>query len=88
MNEYSVEPFRNRLADLDTQIIRSAPASRSDLRRLATYCSRLVDEMSKELVNCKRLHKLTPKFQELKKKFDDAVDHLDQMIFFATLIEE
>lgn len=88
MDDYSTTQYRARLWELESQILRSQPSSRPDLKRLHAYCDRLVNEMSIELVNCRRLHKFTPKFQELEQKFNDSVDHLDQMIFFATLIED
>lgn len=88
MNDYSTTQYRLRLTEAERQILRSQDSSRPDLKRLLAYCSRLVDEMSTELVTCRRLHKYTPKFQDLEKKFNDSADHLDQMIFFATLIED
>ena len=47
---------------------------------------RKMTELDQELVECRRLHKETIRFQELKKQAQELIDNLEQHITFASLL--
>ena len=57
-----------------------------DLRKMLAGIDRIVTEMSKESVECRRVRKDTSKFTELKQKAAEMLDVLDQHITFAALL--
>ena len=57
-----------------------------DLRRMLSNIDKVVTEISKESVECRRNKRDTPKYTELIAKANALLDTLDQHITFAALI--
>lgn len=57
-----------------------------DLRKMLAGIDKIVTEMSRESVECRRMKKETSKFVELKQEANERLDVLDQHITFAALI--
>ena len=60
--------------------------NRRDLALMIEYVDHLVDELSKEEINCRRLQKQTRKHQELTEKINTRLEEIDQLITFAALL--
>lgn len=60
--------------------------SRRDLLKMLAHIDSIMNEISKEAVQCRRLHKNTPKFEELQQKVHNLLDNLEQHITFACLL--
>lgn len=56
-----------------------------DLLIMYNACEDTRTELSKESIECRRLHKPTPKFIELYKHFEKQLENLEMMITFAAL---
>jgi len=82
-----MDSILERIEHAEKQIstIKSKVAYR-DLRKMLASIDRVVTEMSKESVECRRTKKETPKFTELKAQANMLLDNLDQHITFAALI--
>jgi hypothetical protein len=72
-------------AEKQISTVKSKVAYR-DLRKMLASIDRVVTEMSKESVECRRTKKETPKFAELKAQANMLLDNLEQHITFAALI--
>ena len=72
-------------AEKQISTIKSKVAYR-DLRKMLANVDRVVTEISKESVECRRTKKETLKFTELKNQANTLLDNLDQHITFAALI--
>lgn len=57
-----------------------------DLRKMLAGIDKIVTELSRESVECRRIKKETSKFVELKREANERLDVLDQHITFAALI--
>ena len=60
--------------------------ARSQLMKMYWNCKKVLDEISKESVECRRLQRITPKYTELEQKFDQYVNELEQWATFAKLL--
>jgi hypothetical protein len=82
-----MDEILERVNHSESQIsaIKSKVAYR-DLRKMLAGIDKIVTEMSKESVECRRIKKDTPKFTELKAQANEMLDVLDQHITFAALI--
>ena len=82
-----MDEILNRVNRAESQIstIKNKLAYR-DLRKMLSNIDRVITEMSKESVECRRIKKDTNKFTELKQKANDLLDVLEQHITFAALI--
>ena len=72
-------------AEKQISTIKSKVAYR-DLRKMLASIDKVVTEISKESVECRRTKKETPKFAELTAQANMLLDNLDQHITFAALI--
>ena len=76
---------RVNASEAQISLIKNKVAYR-DLRKMLANVDRVVTELSKESVECRRMKKETNKFAELKAKAHALLDNLDQHITFAALI--
>ena len=60
--------------------------AKRDLIKMVRGIDRKMTELDQELVECRRKHKETPRFQELKQQAVELVDNLEKYITFAALI--
>jgi hypothetical protein len=60
--------------------------ARSALFKIYKNCSDLYTQMDKEMVNCRRLGRVTLKYTELEAKYADAINVFDQWTVMATLM--
>jgi hypothetical protein len=75
-----------RMSDADRQIKNMAGhGGTHDLATMYRACEDLRSELSKESIECRRLHKPTPTFLELYEKFVKQLENLEMMITYAAL---
>jgi hypothetical protein len=86
MDELYNELF-DRLDQAITQInaVKSRIARR-DLIKMTRAVDNKITEVDRELVECRRLHKETPHYRELKQQALDLINNLEQHITFAALL--
>jgi hypothetical protein len=82
----NLEEMQTRLEIVWTSIINSEPETRLDLKRMYKAVEKVNIELSKEAINCRRIGKITPKYNELLTKFDEILRHLEQYVTFSILI--
>jgi len=61
--------------------------TKMDLLKMARSCSNLRDDISRELVECRRLHRLTVKYHELLERYQTSVNSLQEYTTFALLLD-
>ena len=57
-----------------------------DLRKMLDNVDKVITEISKESVECRRTKRDTLKYMELKEKAGSLLDNLEQHVTFASLI--
>ena len=57
-----------------------------DLRKMLDNVDKVITEISKESVECRRMKKDTLKYIELKEKANSLLNNLEQHVTFAALI--
>ena len=57
-----------------------------DLRRMIAPIDSVIRQMSQEDVECRRLKKITPKYQELEQQANELLANLERLTTFAALI--
>jgi len=57
-----------------------------DLRKMLDNVDKIITEISKESVECRRTKRITPKYMELKEKANYLLNNLEQHVTFAALI--
>jgi hypothetical protein len=60
--------------------------ARHDLAKMVRAIEGKMTAVDQEKVECRRLHKATPKYQELRQQVYELVDNLEKHIVFAALI--
>ena len=60
--------------------------ARRDLIKMVRAIDSKMTAVDQEKVECRRLHKETPRYQELKQQAHELVDNLEKHITFAALI--
>ena len=60
--------------------------ARRDLLKMVKTVDVAIVAADMESVECRRLHKETPRYRELVKKVDDLLTNLEQHITFASLL--
>jgi hypothetical protein len=60
--------------------------ARKDLLKMVKGVDQAIVSADMESVECRRLHKETPKYRELVKKVADLLTNLEQHITFANLL--
>lgn len=56
-----------------------------DLLKMYGVCENLRSELSKESIECRRLHKPTPRFIELYESFEKQLENLEMNITYVAL---
>ena len=72
-------------AHAQIQVIKD-PAARRDLKRMYNTVESILDDISSESVECRRLHRETQKYRNLVVQAKSYLDNLEQNITFASLI--
>jgi hypothetical protein len=82
-----MDEILNRVNVVEKQIsaVKNKVAYR-DLRKMLDGVDRVVTEISKESVECRRMKRDTLKYNELKEKANSLLDNLEQHVTFANLI--
>jgi len=82
-----MDEILQRINTVEAQIatVKSKVAYR-DLRKMLAGVDRVVTEISKESVECRRTKKTTPKYRELEQQAQDLLTNLEQIVTFAALI--
>jgi hypothetical protein len=60
--------------------------AKRDLIKMVRGVDSKMTEVDRELVECRRLHKETPRYRELRQQAHALVDNLEKHIVFAALI--
>ncbi len=60
--------------------------ARRDLVKMVRGVDSKMTAVDRELVECRRLHKETPRYRELRQQAHELVDNLEKHITFAALI--
>jgi len=61
--------------------------TKMDLLKMARSCSNLRDDISRELVECRRLRRPTAKYQGLIERYQTSVHSLQEYTTFALLLD-
>ena len=82
-----MDDILNRINLVEKQIstVKNKVAYR-DLRKMLDNVDKVITEISKESVECRRTKRDTPKYMELKEKANDLLTNLEQHVNFAALI--
>lgn len=78
--------LKHRLDAIFFQIVNLPPNMREDMRRMWRPSRALWDELDREMVECRRLHKQTVRYQEVEQDLQNRVELMEQHITFATLL--
>lgn len=88
MIDQSIQQEIDRFAELERKIRTINDYSNlKDLLRLARSCENIINDISRERVNCRRLRRETNRLSELYTHLCEANTTLDQYITFATLLD-
>ena len=60
--------------------------ARRDLIKMLKPIDFVLNQMSKESVECRRLHRPTARYQQLEQQAQDLVQHLEKYLVFACLL--
>ena len=60
--------------------------AKRDLIKMVRTIDAKMTEIDKELVECRRAHKETPRYRELREQAVELIDNLEKHITFAALI--
>jgi len=60
--------------------------AKRDLIKMVRTIDAKMTEVDQELVECRRKHKETPRYRELRQQADALIDNLEKHITFAALI--
>ena len=82
-----MDDILNRINLVEKQIsaVKNKVAYR-DLRKMLDNVDKVITEISKESVECRRTKRDTLKYMELKEKAGSLLDNLEQHVTFASLI--
>ena len=82
-----MDEILNRVNQVEKQIsaVKNKVAYR-DLRKMLDTVDRVITEISKESVECRRNKRETSKYVELKEKANNLLNNLEQHVTFASLI--
>ena len=82
-----MDDILNRINLVEKQIsaVKNKVAYR-DLRKMLDNVDKVITEISKESVECRRTKRDTLKYIELKEKAGSLLDNLEQHVTFASLI--
>ena len=58
-----------------------------DMLKMCDAAHNIGVDLSKELVECRRRNKLSPRSKELLEQLEQAIDNIEKMLTFAKLID-
>jgi hypothetical protein len=62
------------------------PTTSRDMMKLADNSHDLLMDLSRELVECRRRNKLSPKSKDLLQALDESIEHAEKMLTYAQLL--
>jgi len=82
-----MESIQERLKHAERQIagVRSRMARR-DLVKMLKPIDSVLNKLSQESVECRRLHRATARYQTLEQEAEDLVKNLEKYLIFACLL--
>ena len=82
-----MEQIQERLKQAERQIagVRSRVARR-DLVKMLKPITTVLNKLSQESVECRRLHRATARYQTLEQQAEDLVKNLEKYLVFACLL--
>jgi len=82
-----MESIQERLKHAERQIagVRSRMA-RKDLVKMLKPIDSVLNKLSQESVECRRLHRATARYQTLEQEAEDLVKNLEKYLIFACLL--
>jgi hypothetical protein len=78
--------LKRRLDEAFFGISQMRPDMRDDLRRMWRQAREIWTQMDRELVNCRRIGKLTPRYLSLQTEFLESLSTVEQYIAWGTLL--
>lgn len=85
METFSVQSFRDKLDQIRASINNSPSETRTDLMTMWKHCEALVDKLSKESVECRRLKKKTSSYLNLENEANTSMENLEVYITMGHL---
>jgi hypothetical protein len=84
---YCMEHLEQRLSDTKVRIgnLKNKTARR-DLTKMHNTVLAIFEEISRESVECRRMHKTTARYEKLILNATDQIDHLEKYLVFACLM--
>ena len=82
-----MEKLAQRLSDAKVRIgnLKNKTARR-DLTKMHNTVLAIFEEISRESVECRRMHKTTTRYEKLILNATDQLDHLEKYLVFACLL--
>ena len=82
-----MEQLAHRLSDAKVRIgnLKNKTARR-DLTKMHNTVLAIFEEISRESVECRRMHKTTTRYEKLILNATDQLDHLEKYLVFACLL--
>ena len=82
-----MEQLVQRLSDAKVRIgnLKNKTARR-DLTKMHNTVLAIFEEISRESVECRRIHRLTTRYEKLILNATDQLDHLEKYLVFACLL--
>ena len=82
-----MEQLAHRLSDAKVRIgnLKNKTARR-DLTKMHNTVLAIFEEISRESVECRRMHKKTTRYEKLILNATDQLDHLEKYLVFACLL--
>ena len=82
-----MEQLTQRLSDAKVRIgnLKNKTARR-DLTKMHNTVLAIFEEISRESVECRRMHKKTTRYEKLILNVTDQLDHLEKYLVFACLL--
>ena len=82
-----MDDLRQRLNQIESQIPRiKNRQARRELTMMLKSANAALTKVDQELVECRRLHKQTNKYQELLAEADKVLNFIEQHLTFAALL--
>lgn len=86
MENFSVQPFRDKLDQIKISINNLPWETQIDLMTMWKHCEALVDKLSKESVECRRLKKKTSSYLNLENEANTSIENLEAYITMGLLL--
>jgi hypothetical protein len=82
-----MEPIQERLNQAERQIASvKSQIARRDLVKMLKPINTVLNKLSQESVECRRLHRATARYQTLEQEAEDLVKNLEKYLIFACLL--